>query len=325
MAKVSVLVPVYNVSAYIERCARSLFEQTFDDIEYIFVNDATPDDSMERLEAVIRQYPEREVRIVSHERNRGLAVARKTALLAASGDYVCCVDSDDYIDRDMVAALYAKAVEEGADIVVADMYFEYSDQTVVSNFVVYQDREQNCKNVLDVKKNSPFLCSKMIRRKFWLDIHVFAPKEIRYCEDVYVTTRLYFFAHKIVKADRTYYHYNCNNAGAITYKRGEAHMKDMLLYWKDTDEFLREHNVQERYADTVAFSKAYMKARLLMEAGTGSMLRRYAPAFHDVEMRGMKDGRLRRGDKVLLTLLHYRLVGAAYLFLCLLRLKNRGK
>lgn len=102
-------------------------------------------------------------------------------------------------------------------------------------------------------------------------------------------------------------------------------MKDMLLYWKDTDEFLREHNVQERYADTVAFSKAYMKARLLMEAGTGSMLRWYAPAFHDVEMRGMKDGRLRRGDKVLLTLLHYRLVGAAYLFLCLLRLKNRGK
>ncbi len=81
-------------------------------------------------------------------------------MLAASGDYVCCVDSDDYVETDMVAALYAKAVEEGADIVVADMYFEYSDQTVVSNFVVYQDREQNCKNVLDVKKNSPFLCSK---------------------------------------------------------------------------------------------------------------------------------------------------------------------
>ncbi len=85
MAKVSVLVPVYNVSAYIERCARSLFEQTFDDIEYIFVNDATPDDSMERLEAVIRQYPEREVRIVSHERNRGLAVAPENGLAGSFG------------------------------------------------------------------------------------------------------------------------------------------------------------------------------------------------------------------------------------------------
>lgn len=325
MAKVSVLVPVYNVSAYIERCARSLFEQTFDDIEYIFVNDATPDDSMERLEAVIRQYPEREVRIVSHERNRGQAVARKTALLAASGDYVCCVDSDDYVETDMVAALYAKAVEEGADIVVADAWFEYAGQTAVSDFQVADSPEANFDLMLDCVGGSPFLWAKLIRRGLWLEARACAPAAIRYCEDWYVTTRLYFFAHKIVKADRTYYHYNCNNAGAITYKRGEAHMKDMLLYWKDTDEFLQEHNAQERYADTVAFSKAYMKARLLMEAGTGSMLRRYASAFHDVEMRGMKDGRLRLGDKVLLALLHYRLVGAAYLFLCLLRLKNRGK
>ena len=143
MAKVSVLVPVYNVSAYIERCARSLFEQTFDDIEYIFVNDATPDDSMERLEAVIRQYPEREVRIVSHERNRGQATARHTALLAASGEYVCCVDSDDYIDWDMVASLYTKAVEEGADIVVSDAWFEYEGQTVVSDFQVADSPEAN--------------------------------------------------------------------------------------------------------------------------------------------------------------------------------------
>ena len=220
MAKVSVLVPVYNVSAYIERCARSLFEQTFDDIEYIFVNDATPDDSMERLEAVIRQYPEREVRIVSHERNRGLAVARKTALLAASGDYVCCVDSDDYVETDMVAALYAKAVEEGrtswwrictSNIRIKQWYPILSCIKTGSRIV---------RMCWMLRRIVPFCVQKMIRRKFWLDIHVFAPKEIRYCEDVYVTTRLYFFAHKIVKADRTYYHYNCNNAGAITYKRG---------------------------------------------------------------------------------------------------------
>ncbi len=327
MVKVSVLVPIYNVSVYIERCARSLFEQTLDDIEYIFVDDGTPDDSVERLQAVVAQYPERagQVKIVRHGRNRGLAVARKTALLAASGDYVCCVDSDDYIDRDMAAALYAKAVEEEADIVVSDMQFEYPGQTVLSNFVVYQDQEQNCKNVLDATKNSPFLCSKMIRRKFWLDTRVFAPERIRYCEDIYVTTRLYFFAHKIVKVNQAFYHYECSNPVAITYQRGEEHMKDILLYWNDTDEFLREHGVYERYADITAFSKAYMKARLLIEAGTWPMLRRYAPVFHDVEMRGMKDGRLRRGERVMLVLLHYHLVGAAYGFLCLLRFKNKSK
>ena len=325
MAKVSVLVPVYNVSAYIERCARSLFEQTFDDIEYIFVNDATPDDSMERLEAVIRQYPEREVRIVSHERNRGLAVARKTALLAASGDYVCCVDSDDYIDRDMVAALYVKAVEEGADIVVADILCEYPGWTEATNSVVHQDMGQNCANVLDAERNSPYLCSKMIRRQFWVDAGAFAPEGIRFCEDLYVTTRLYFHARKIVKADKAFYHYDCSNTASITYKKDETHLKDMILYWKKTDRFLKGRGVYGQYERVIAFSKAFMKSRLLMEVGTYSILMRYASVFHDVEMEGVKDKRLRRGDKVLLTLLHYRLVGAAYLFLCLLRFKNRGK
>ena len=132
MPKVSFLVPVYNVSAYIGRCARSLFEQTFDDIEYIFVNDCTPDDSMERLEAVIEQYPERagQVKIINQEQNQGPGTARNVALLAASGEYVCCVDSDDYVDADMVDAMYAKAVAEGADIVVADMWMEYPEMPV---------------------------------------------------------------------------------------------------------------------------------------------------------------------------------------------------
>ena len=107
MPKVSFLVPVYNVSAYIGRCARSLFEQTFDDIEYIFVNDCTPDDSMERLEAVIEQYPERagQVKIINQEQNQGPGTARNVALLAASGEYVCCVDSDDYVEYNMYALL----------------------------------------------------------------------------------------------------------------------------------------------------------------------------------------------------------------------------
>ena len=88
---------------------------------------------------------------------------------------------------------------------------------------------------------------------------------------------------------------------------------------------MKGRGVYGQYERVIAFSKAFMKSRLLMEVGTYSILMRYASVFHDVEMEGVKDKRLRRGDKVLLTLLHYRLVGAAYLFLCLLRFKNRGK
>ena len=125
-AKVSILVPIYNVSTYIEKCANSLFSQTFTDIEYIFVNDATPDDSIEKLQKVIEKYPNRKenITIIQHAENRGLAVARNTAKYAANGDYVLVVDSDDYIEEQMVEILYKKAITDNADIVISDIFIE---------------------------------------------------------------------------------------------------------------------------------------------------------------------------------------------------------
>ena len=89
MYLVSILVPVYGVEKYIERCARSLFEQTYENLEYIFVDDCTPDKSIEILKRVIEDYPNRknQVRIIHHEHNRGLAAARNTALDAATSEF----------------------------------------------------------------------------------------------------------------------------------------------------------------------------------------------------------------------------------------------
>lgn len=90
MSKVSVIVPVYKVEKYIERCARSLFNQTLDDIEYIFVDDCSPDRSIEILNQVIGDYPRRkdQVQIIHHASNQGLALARQTGLKAATGEYI---------------------------------------------------------------------------------------------------------------------------------------------------------------------------------------------------------------------------------------------
>ena len=88
--KVSILVPVYNASASIERCAHSLFKQTFQDIEYVFINDCTSDDSIEKLQKIIAQYPHRKswIKIIHHERNRGVAAARITAIDHSTGNYI---------------------------------------------------------------------------------------------------------------------------------------------------------------------------------------------------------------------------------------------
>ena len=87
---VSVIVPIYGVEPYIEKCARSLFEQSLENMEFIFVNDCTPDKSVEILRQVIEDYPRRylQIQIIEHEENRGLAMARNSGLLIAKGEYI---------------------------------------------------------------------------------------------------------------------------------------------------------------------------------------------------------------------------------------------
>ena len=124
---VSILVPVYGVEQYIERCARSLFEQTYPDIEYIFVDDCSPDKSIEVLKKTIDDYPQRKpnVRIVRHECNRGLAAARNTAVENCRTEFLMHVDSDDWIEMDCVERCVIKQQEENSDIVLFDFLMHH--------------------------------------------------------------------------------------------------------------------------------------------------------------------------------------------------------
>ncbi len=146
MPKVSVIIPVYGVEKYIERCARSLFEQTLDDIEYIFVDDCTEDKSMSVLENVVEDYPNRksQVTIIHHDVNKGLPQARKTGVEASHGDYIAHCDSDDWVDKGMYQRLYEKAKKEDADVVFCDYYIFISE----SNQSIFS------KNIEDLSKST---------------------------------------------------------------------------------------------------------------------------------------------------------------------------
>ena len=125
--KVSVCIPVYGVEKYIERCARSLFEQTMSDgIEFIFVNDCTPDKSIEILEKVLAEYPHRkkQTQIINHEKNSGLVAARKTGLAHATGEYIIHCDSDDWVDVDFYQVMYETAINNNADVVKNNLDFD---------------------------------------------------------------------------------------------------------------------------------------------------------------------------------------------------------
>ena len=120
MIKVSLIVPVYNVSEYIERCWDSIRNQTYKNIEVLFVDDCGTDDSVTKLETYVEETQDFEVKILHHQRNRGLSAARNTGLEAASGEYVYFLDSDDDIIPDCIDLLVSPLREKQYDMVIGD-------------------------------------------------------------------------------------------------------------------------------------------------------------------------------------------------------------
>ena len=168
--KVSILVPIYGVEKFIERCAVSLFEQTYQNIEYIFVNDCTKDNSIKVLERVVNCYPNRRpfVRIINHTQNKGLAGARNTAIANATGEFVMHVDSDDYVDKEIVSKAIDKELQTDADIVVIDFKKASPGFSKITRYASFDYSEEYCLAVL-ARKNSNSIWAKLIRRTLYVD------------------------------------------------------------------------------------------------------------------------------------------------------------
>ena len=207
MPKVSVIIPVYGVEKYIERCARSLFEQTLDDIEYLFVDDCTPDKSIEILMKVLDKYPERSGQVVIHrmEQNSGQAIVRKWGMQNAKGEYVIHCDSDDWIDIDMYKSMYEKGKEENADIVVCD--YKITDglhsQTKKGLY-----RIENCLSDMMYSKISWSLWNKLVKRIVYKDNIKYSENNVG--EDMALVLQMMRRANRISYIQEGYYHYFYN-------------------------------------------------------------------------------------------------------------------
>lgn len=203
---VSVIIPVFKVEEYIERCARSLFEQTLDNIEYLFIDDCTPDNSIKVLKKVLEDYPHRKEQVVIHRMdcNSGQAAVRKWGIQNAKGDFVIHCDSDDWVDKNMYKSMYEKALKEKADVVVCDYkevysngttrYFKSCHSTIRDSFLI---------NML-CQKDAWSLWNKLFRRSVFYDI-VF-PK-FNMAEDMALCIQLIIRSNTIAYIPQPLYHY----------------------------------------------------------------------------------------------------------------------
>jgi len=210
---VSLIVPIYGVEAYIEQCARSVLGQTYSDMEFIFVNDGTRDGSMDVLSRVLKDFPDRNVKIVNKE-NAGLPQARKSGLEVATGEYVMHVDADDWIEADAAARLVEKALETGADLVYCDFWKEYANRSKLDHERLYtvETKARWMKRLYNDGAYGYVWC-KFAKRSLYEGI--FAPR-FNMHEDIIFSTQLIFRATTIAQLSVPLIHYRRTNDSSAT-------------------------------------------------------------------------------------------------------------
>ena len=216
--KVTLAVPVYGVEHYIGKCVDSLFSQDYEDIEFLFINDCTFDNSVGVIRDHLKYFPSRikQTRIIDLPTNKGLQVVRNLAIQLATGDFIFHVDSDDYIEPDAISSLVSKQVATDADLVVANYFFETPDATTVIRYCdISKSKEELVKDCLG-DKSGQSVWGILIRKQLYLDNNIKADESFSIGEDWQVSPLLLYYAKKIEYIDKTIYHYQYLRPDSIT-------------------------------------------------------------------------------------------------------------
>lgn len=207
---VSVIVPIYKVEKYIERCIRALFAQTLDNIEYVFVDDCSPDASIDILNRVLDEFPSRrgQVIILHNEVNKGLPFSRRRGVEASTGDYIIHCDSDDWPEPEMYAKMYAKAIEENLEMVICNIRRTFPDHTEGMHNVAHSGDLLESLLYHDVFH---YLHNKLIIRRLY-DCHISLPA-YNMCEDSCMILQLAPYCQRWGILDEELYNYRFNSNG----------------------------------------------------------------------------------------------------------------
>lgn len=247
--KVSVLVPVYGVERYIEQCAVSLMEQTYKDVEYIFVDDCTPDASVDRLCDVVARYPEREsqVRIIANEHNLGSACVRQTALDSATGDAVIFVDSDDYVDFHMIECLVNEMEHSNTDMVDGGFAVVSNEKIVKENMPLRVNDKAYLKTILCQNVEPNRIWGRLIKKSLFTDNDIHFYQGIDYSEDFSVLPKLLVDARRSW-IERCIYFYRDDNPQSYTNNISTKNAVSFLKSQSIIASFLKQHVKWKKYS-----------------------------------------------------------------------------
>lgn len=245
MPKVSVIVPIYNVEKYLEKCINSLLSQTLEDIQIILVNDGSKDNSGNIAKEYEQNNKDRVIYV--EKENGGLSDARNYGLKYATGDFIAFLDSDDYIEKNAYEEMYNKAIEENADYVECDFIWEFPNKIRVDKQYPYKNKKEMLSFVRVVAWN------KLIKRQLITDNNLEFPKGLRY-EDVEFTYKLIPFINKFTYVDKPFIHY-VQREGSIANVQNER-TAEIFTVLDNVIEFYKKNNIYEKYRDELEYNYA---------------------------------------------------------------------
>jgi glycosyltransferase involved in cell wall biosynthesis len=264
---VSIIIPVYNAVETLPRCIDSLFAQTYQQFELIFVDDCSTDNSS----MIIEHYVEKNInnnssiriKNVHHVKNRGVAAARNSGLEQATGEYIYYVDADDWIEPNAIECLVNEAIRTDADIVGCEWYLSFNKNERYMRQHDFPDRQKALKLIM---------CG-VIRWNLWLFMarrSLYQTKEIRFIEgmnmgeDLMVMVKLFISAGRVSKLNVPLYHYGQSNSNSLTKTYSHEHILQVTSNVSEVKESLNNSNMKSLINPYLFFLELNIKLPLLI-------------------------------------------------------------
>ncbi len=247
--KVSVIVPIYNVEKYIDKCLSTLKNQSFRDFEVLLINDETPDNSMQ----IAEKYASDDSRfLIFSKKNGGLSDTRNFGIEHSRGEFIVFVDSDDYLHEDYLKTMYEDCINNNADM--AYCRFKHAvDKTKIKIFSINPkksviERDKALDMLIRDNRMHSYAWNKMYRRTLFTDNNIRYP--IIYFEDVATSARVLFHANKIAVTDKNLYYY-VRRSGSIMSTMNSKKIEHLLLSILITRNYIQLHGEYDKYKKAV--------------------------------------------------------------------------
>lgn len=246
---VSVIVPIYNTQNYVARCIESILCQTYTNMEIILVNDGSTDNSM----AVCESYAAKDARIrIISQQNHGIIAAKKAGIRICQGIYVMFVDSDDWIEKDMLQAMIAKMLERTCTLVCTNAYMDMPDRTIEKRNAVPAGRyktEEIVRDLFFYKDTDnygilPYSVAKLYPRDMLKEVLKNITNDIHYAEDKAIVFSFVFQNIEICFTDDIYYHY-CIRDGSACQSENQDYFIELTAFYKYVKKLFDRHKERE--------------------------------------------------------------------------------